>query len=71
MLHISEAGAIAHQATGQGLLAGWEDRGQRMASRQRRELFRAPVEEVTGPDQDRTNMLLRESYEDLFRGLWP
>jgi len=34
-----------------------EDRGQRLAGGQRRELFGAPVEEGTGFDQDRTNVL--------------
>ena len=37
-----------------------------MAGRQRRELFHAPDVEVTGVDQDRTNMLLRKSCEGRF-----
>jgi hypothetical protein len=53
--------ALAHQAAGQGVLAECEHRGQRMAGRQRRELFHAPVIEGTGADQDRTDALLRPS----------
>jgi len=63
---ISDAAAIAHQAAGQGELAVCVDRGQRMASRQRRELFRAPMVEGTVADQDRTNALLRKSCESRF-----
>src|SRR5208282_4701727 len=63
---IAAAAAIAHQAAGEGKLTPWEDRGQRIAGRQRRELFRAPVEEVTVADQDRTNMLPRKSCEGGF-----
>jgi hypothetical protein len=37
-----------------------------MADRQRRELFRAPGEEVTRADQDCTNMLLRKGCEGRF-----
>ena len=66
MVRIAEAAAIAHQAAGQGELTEWEDRGQRMAGRQRRELFRAPVVEGTDADQDRTNALLRKSCEGRF-----
>jgi hypothetical protein len=44
----------------------WEDRGQRMAGRQRRELFAAADVEDTGADQDRTNALLRQSCEGRF-----
>src|SRR6516164_602074 len=44
---IADAAAIAHQATGQDVFTVWEDRGQRMAVRQRRELFHAPVVEGT------------------------
>jgi hypothetical protein len=36
---MGEAAAIAHQTAGQGELAVWEDRGQRMPGRKRRELF--------------------------------
>jgi hypothetical protein len=36
-----------------------------MAGRQRRELFHPPGEEGTVADQDRTNMLLRESCGSL------
>ena len=66
--YIAEAAAIAHQAAGQGVLTVWVDRGQRMAGRQRRELFHAPGPgvEATGADQDRTNMLLRKSCEGRF-----
>src|SRR5580704_14412753 len=46
--------ALAHQAAGHGILRVWEHRGQPMAGRQRRELFRAPAVEGTGADQDRT-----------------
>ena len=37
-----------------------------MAGRQRRELFRAPVEQDTEADQDRTNPPLRKGCEGLF-----
>jgi hypothetical protein len=50
MHYIVEAAAIGYQAAGQGVLTLRVDRGQRMAGRQRRELFRALVEEGTGPD---------------------
>ncbi len=63
---IAEAAAIAHQAAGQRELTEWEDRGQRMPGRQRRELFRAPVVEGADADQDRTNTLLRKSCEGRF-----
>src|SRR5215475_14561177 len=39
---ITEAAAVAYQATGEGELTEIKDRGQRMAGRQRGELFRAP-----------------------------
>ena len=42
---IAEAAAIANQTTGLGVLTIWENRGQRMAGRQRRELFAASGEE--------------------------
>ena len=58
--------ALAHQAAGQRVLTVFEDRGQRMAGRQRRELFHAPVVEHTADDQDRTNALLRKSCEGRF-----
>jgi hypothetical protein len=60
---IAEAAAIAHQAAGQGELTEWVDRGQRMAGRQRRELFRVPVVEDAAADQDRTDALLRKTCE--------
>src|SRR5262249_53733145 len=63
---IGEAAAIAHQATGQGEFPVWEDRGQRMAGRQRRELSGAQVVEGTGADKDRTNALLRQRGEGRF-----
>jgi len=65
-VQIAEAAAIAHQAAGQGELTVWEDRGQRMAGRQRRKLFHATVEEGTVAEQDRTNALLRKSCEGRF-----
>jgi hypothetical protein len=55
--------ALAHQAASQNELAEWVDRGQRMAGRQRRELFYALVVERTVGDQDSTNALLRKSCE--------
>src|SRR5262249_16009018 len=64
--YIAEAAAIAHQATDQGVLAVWEDRGHRMAGRQRRELFHAPVVEGSAGDQDRTHALSRKSSERRF-----
>ena len=57
---------MAHQAAGQRELTVWEDRGQRMAGRQRRKLFHATVEEGTVAEQDRTNALLRKSCEGRF-----
>jgi hypothetical protein len=59
VVQIAVAAAIAHQAAGQGELTQWVDRGQRVAGRQLRELFRAPGVEGTVADQDRTNALLR------------
>ena len=67
VVRIVEAAAIAHQAAGQGVLTQSKHRGQRMAGRQRRKLFGAPVVEGTGPDQDRTYVLLRESCESRFK----
>jgi hypothetical protein len=58
--------ALAHQAAGQGELTIWEDRGQRMPGRHRRELFRAAVVEVTNADQNRTDASLRKSCEGRF-----
>jgi len=37
-----------------------------MTGRQRRELFRAPIVEATGTDQDRANALLRKTCECRF-----
>ena len=37
-----------------------------MTGRQRREVFRAPAEEGTGADQNRTNILLRKSCKGRF-----
>src|SRR5262249_29106492 len=66
VVRIAEAGTVAHQAASQGILTVWEDRGQRVAGRQRRELFYALPVEGTVADQDRTNALLRESCEGRF-----
>jgi hypothetical protein len=66
VVRIAEAAAIAHQATGEGVLTEWEDRGQSMACRQSRELFHAPAVEVTDAYQNRTNALLRKSCESRF-----
>ena len=49
-----------------GVLTPWEDRGQHVAGRQRRKLFRAPGEEGIVADQDRTNALLRKTSEGPF-----
>ena len=43
VVRIAYAAAIAHQTAGQGVLTVWEDRGQRMAGGQRREVFNVPV----------------------------
>jgi hypothetical protein len=40
---VAEAAPIGHQAAGPGVLAVWIDRRQRMAGRQRRELFHALI----------------------------
>jgi hypothetical protein len=61
-----DAAAIAHQAASQGVLTVWEHRGQRIAGRQRRELFRVTGVYGTAADQDRTNALLRKSCEGSF-----
>ena len=66
MPKIIEIDAIAHQAAGQGVLTIREDRGQRMAGRQSRELFPAAIVEGTGADQDRTDALLGKSCEGHF-----
>ena len=67
MPQIAEAGAVAHQATGQGELTELEHRRQRVAGRQRRELFHAQGVKVSGStDQDRTHALLRKSLESRF-----
>ena len=66
LVEIAEAAAIAHKAADQDGLTEWVDRGQRMAGRQRRELFHPPVEEVAAADQDRTNALLRKTCEGRF-----
>ena len=50
--------ALAHQAAGNGKLSVWVDRGQLIAGRQPRELFRAPVEKVSVAEQKGTNALL-------------
>ena len=42
---------------------GPRQHGQRMAGRQRRDLFHAAVEEGAGPDEDCSNALLRKSCE--------
>jgi hypothetical protein len=63
---IGKAAAIAHQAAGQDVLTVWEDRGQRMAGRQRCELFHAPGVEGAGADEDCTHALLRKSCEGRF-----
>jgi len=63
---IADAAAIAYQAAGHSVLTIWEHRGQRMADRQRRDLFRVSVEEGTGANQDRANALLRKSCEGQF-----
>jgi len=55
---IAEAAAIAHQTTGQSKFTICEQRGQRVRGRNRRNLFRAPVEEDTVGDDRRTNTLL-------------
>ena len=47
---IDDAGAIAHQAAAQRVLTVLEDRGQRMAGRQRHERFGAPGVEGTVAD---------------------
>jgi hypothetical protein len=52
---------ILAAAASQDVLTEWKDRGQRMASRQPHELFRAPLEEGTVADQNRTNGPLRKS----------
>src|SRR6516225_11730137 len=58
---MAEAAAIAHQTASQDELTECKDRRQRMAGRQRRELFYASVVEVTVANQDRTNALLGQS----------
>src|SRR6516162_2129145 len=63
---IAEAAAIAHQTASQDKLTECKDRRQRMAGRQRRELFYASVVEVTVANQDRTNALLGQSWEGRF-----
>jgi hypothetical protein len=55
-----------HQTAGHSVLTILEDRGQPIADRQRRKLFRAPAEISTGTNQDRTHVLLRKSCERLF-----
>jgi hypothetical protein len=57
VVQMADAAAIAYQAADQSVLAVWEEGRQRMAGRQRRELFRAPGVEVAGADQDPTNAL--------------
>src|SRR5262249_15510480 len=66
VVRIVGAAAIADQAAGQDELTDYIDRGQRVAGRQRRELFRASAEEGTVGDQDRTNVLLRNGCEGRF-----
>jgi hypothetical protein len=66
VVRIAQAAAIAHQAAGQNEFTVWKDRGQRIAGRQRRQLFGTPGVEGTVADQDRTNMLLRKSCEGRF-----
>src|SRR6516162_7582333 len=57
---IAKAAAIAHQATGQGEFTVREQSGQRMTGRQRRKLFRVPIEKGAGAgDQDRSPALSR------------
>jgi hypothetical protein len=62
----AEAGAITDQAAGQGVITVWEDRGQRMPGRQRRELFGPPRVESTAAYQYCTNALLRKTGEGCF-----
>jgi putative tryptophan/tyrosine transport system substrate-binding protein len=67
VVEIAEAAAIAHKAAGEGELTKWVDRGQRMAGRQRRELFHPPVEEVAAAaDRERTNALSRKTCKGRF-----
>src|SRR6516225_4736979 len=67
MVRRDDATAIAHKAASQGKFTVREHRGQRMAGRQRRELFRASVVKVTGSaNQDRINALLRKTCEGRF-----
>src|SRR6516164_7059651 len=66
VVSIAEAAAIAHQSAGHDELTELKNRGQRMAGRQRRELFRAPAEEGTVADQDRPHTLLRKTDEARF-----
>jgi hypothetical protein len=63
---MAKAAAIAHQAASQDVLAECEHRGQRVPGRQCGELFRAPGQQGTGADQDRTDALLRKSCEGRF-----
>ena len=67
VVRIVEVAAIAHQAPGLGEFTVREQCGQRMAGRERRKLFRVPVEKGAGAgDKDRTRMLLRQSCERHF-----
>jgi hypothetical protein len=65
-VRITEAAAIAHQAAGEGELMVLEDRGYRVAARQCRELFHAPIIEGAGADQGCTNAVLRKKCEGGF-----
>jgi hypothetical protein len=58
--------AVTDQAAGRDEVTPAIHRGQRMAGRQRRKLFRSPIVEVTVADQDRTNALSRKSCKGRF-----
>ena len=57
---------IAGLGTGQGELTVWKYGWQPTAGGQHRDLFHPPGEEGAVADHDRTNMLLRESFEGRF-----
>src|SRR5262249_3295882 len=63
---IAAAGAIAHQAAGQGELTRRGKARQHMAGCHHGKLFRAVVVEGTAEDHDRTDMLLGKSCEGRF-----
>jgi hypothetical protein len=66
MMPVATGSVTPAKTIGQGGLTEWEDRRQRIAGRQRPELFRAPGVEVTGAEYDGTNALLRKSCEGWF-----